>query len=249
MIPYFRWLASACAESAVLPAPNVVAHWRLDDPSLTCRAFCTSPSGRPAAMMLAVIAITRSQPLHLSSMRTVPGCRWRPSAKSASTSSRSPTPRAHDGGLIPSGTGGDRVERCDACARRAECFRLIFVSGPRRNDPIAIRDVLTDFSNHVNDAGHLAGRYGDVTNHTREQLWIAAQEFPVAFAGACSGIAPLYSFARNGPSRCAPKSCAPMPWSRRRCHRNRRFPSVVSGSGCFSTLAVNAVRPASQRRA
>ena len=42
-------------------------------------------------------------------------------------------------------------------------------------------DVLTDFSNHVNDAGHL-GRYGDVTNHTRELVLIVAQKVLVAFA-------------------------------------------------------------------
>ena len=30
-------------------------------------------------MMLSVTAITRPMPLHLMSMRTVPGCRWRPS--------------------------------------------------------------------------------------------------------------------------------------------------------------------------
>ena len=42
-------------------------------------------------------------------------------------------------------------------------------------------DVLTDFSNHVNDTGHL-GRYGDVTNHTRELVLIVAQKVLVAFA-------------------------------------------------------------------
>ena len=42
-------------------------------------------------------------------------------------------------------------------------------------------DVLTDFSNHVNDTGYL-GRYGDVTNHTRELVLIVAQKVLVAFA-------------------------------------------------------------------
>ena len=73
-----------------------------------------------------------------------------------------------------------RVERVRDAARAASNrFHARFVVRAGMSD--GNDDVLTDFSNHVNDAGHL-GRYGDVTNHARELVLIIAQEVLVAFA-------------------------------------------------------------------
>ena len=72
---------TAWARVSVLPArmsvPEILA-----SPSVTVTGLMPSiysPSGRPAACMESVMATTLSQPLHFKSMRTVPGCRWRPS--------------------------------------------------------------------------------------------------------------------------------------------------------------------------
>ena len=87
--------------------------------------------------------------------------------------------RAHDGGLMLM-EQAHRVECVrDAARAAADGFhtRLVIRAGMPDGDD----DVLADFSNHVNNAGHLR-RYGDVANHTRELILVIAQEVFVSFA-------------------------------------------------------------------
>ena len=74
-------LRSACASVRVLPA-RTPFDFSLASPFSTTTSLTPSlyaPSGRPAAMMLSVMATTFLGVLHLISIRTVPGWRCLPS--------------------------------------------------------------------------------------------------------------------------------------------------------------------------
>ena len=91
------------------------------------------------------------------------------------------------------------------------------------------------------------GRHGEIADRRQDTCFLISGEAAFSSPGAqqtSPASRPCIALARNGPSRCAPNSCAPLPAvvSCNVCNTRRGIFRVVSGVS-VRTLALNAVTP------